>query len=365
MTGIPGVAGDCLGLPRIWHGQINAPRPARMRPARGVRAGAAPAGLAAGALAVLVAACGASQPPAVPAPASGEPTPAGVTVLHSAPLPPGTVGTAQNCDLLDSLRPSGPLPPPGHMPAGSTMATIFKHKYLRVGVDQTTYLDGYRNPRTGQLEGFDIDVARQIAQAIFGNPNDIQFKAITQNERIPMIRDGEVDIVADSMTITCARKKDVAFSTDYFNAGEQVLVPSDSTVTGIGDLGGKKVCAAAGTTSIQVIAAEPSHPIPVAVNNWTDCLVMLEQGQVAAISTDNSILAGLEAQDPQTKLVGPLFTSEQHGIAVSLKTPDLVRFVNAVLEQMRTDGEWAKLYKEWFGTRLGPVPPPPAPSYSG
>jgi polar amino acid transport system substrate-binding protein len=347
----------------MWHGQINGgPWLARMRRARGTRAGTA----AACALAVLVAGCGAGQPPGVPTPASGAPMPAGVSVLRSAPLPPGTVGTPQNCDLPDSLRPSGPLPPPGHMPAGSAMATIFKNKYLRVGVDQTTYLDGYRDPRTGQLQGFDIDVAQQIAQAIFGNPDAIQFKAITQNQRIPMIESGAVDIVADSMTITCDRKKHVAFSTDYFNAGEQVLVPSDSTVTGIGDLGGKKVCAAAGTTSIQVIAAEPSHPVPVAVNNWTDCLVMLEQGQVAAISTDNSILAGLEAQDPQTKLVGPLFTSEQHGIAMSRNAPDLVRFVNAVLERMRTDGEWTKLYKKWFGTRLEPrVPAPPAPSYTG
>jgi polar amino acid transport system substrate-binding protein len=291
--------------------------------------------------------------------------PAGVSVLHSAPLPPGTTGAAQNCDLLASLRPNGPLPPPGHMPAGSTMATIFKSGYLRVGVDQTTYLDGYRNPRSGDLEGFDISVAQEIAQAIFGKPGHVQFKAITQNQRIPMIESGAVDIVADSMTITCDRKKRVAFSTDYFNAGEQLLVPSDSTVTNIGELGGKKICAAAGTTSIQIIAAEPSHPIPVAVNNWTDCLVMLEQGQVAAISTDNSILAGLVAQDPDTKLVGPLFTSEQHGIAMSRNAPDLLRFVNAVLERMRTDGTWTNLYRQWFGTRLGPVPAPPAPSYSG
>jgi ABC-type amino acid transport substrate-binding protein len=99
------------------------------------------------------------------------------------------------------------------------MATIFKNKYLRVGVDQTTYLDGYRDPRTGQLEGFDIDVARQIAQAIFGNPNDIQFKAITQNQRIPMIESGAVDIVADSVTITCDRKKHVAGGRPH-HAGE-------------------------------------------------------------------------------------------------------------------------------------------------
>jgi polar amino acid transport system substrate-binding protein len=323
------------------------------------------AGLTACLLAVAVAACGASPAPSTAAPGGAEPAPPGVVIEKHAALSSGTIGTAQTCDPLASLPPTGPLPSPGHMPPRSTMARIYQRGYLIAGVDQTIYLDSYRDPLTDQLEGFDIDVARQIAQAIFGSPDRIEFRAITSAQRIPVLQDGEVDIVADSMTITCAREQYVDFSTDYFNAGQQLLVPIDSTVTSISQLGGKKVCAAKGTTSIQEIAAQPSRPIPVAVNNWTDCLVMLEQGQVAAISTDNSLLAGLAAQDPQTKLVGPPFTSEQHGIAISKNAPDLVRFVNAVLEQMRTDGTWTMLYKKWFGTRLGPVPAPPAPTYRG
>jgi hypothetical protein len=88
-----------------------------------------------------------------------------------------------------------------------------------------------------------------MAQAIFGNPNRIEFKAITQAQRIPVILNGEADLVIDSMDITCARLKYVDFS------------------------------------------------------------------------TDNSVLAGLAAQDPQTKLVGPLFTFEPHGIGISKKAP--------------------------------------------
>jgi polar amino acid transport system substrate-binding protein len=334
------------------------PRPG-LRPRTGLTAG-----LAVGALALLVTACGTS-----PSPSSGivvrsgaEPSPQGVQILRDQALPSGTLGTS--CVPQGSLRPAGSLPSPGHMPAGSTMAAIEKRGYLRVGVDQTIDLTSYRNPLTGQLEGFDVDVARQIAQAIFGNPSKIQFKAITSAQRIPVIQQGQVDIVVDSMTITCARQKYVDFSTDYFNAHQELLVPKNSTITGPGDLRGKKVCADAGTTSIQQIQAMASHPIPVAANNWTDCLVMLEQNQIAAISTDNSVLAGLAAQDPQTRLLGPWFTNEQHGIAISKNAPDLVRFVNAVLEQMRTDGTWTNLYKQWFVPWLGTtVPAPPAPVY--
>jgi polar amino acid transport system substrate-binding protein len=296
-------------------------------------------------------------------PSGAEPVPQDITYQKDAKLPAGTLGTTQTCHPLASLAPDGPLPLPGHMPAGSTMAAIAKRGYLRVGVDQTIDLSSYRDPLTGKLQGFDIDVADQMAQAIFGNTDHIQFKAITSAQRIPVIQKDQVDIVVDSMTITCAREKKVDFSTDYFDAHQELMVPKNSPITGPGDLRGKKVCADAGTTSMQQIQAMSSHPIPVAADNWTDCLVMLEQNQIAAISTDNSVLEGLVVQDPQTKLLGPRFTNEQHGIAISKNAPDLVRFVNAVLERMRTDGTWTNVYNKWFGNRLGPVPSPPAPTY--
>ena len=345
----------------------------RTRPGIPCPGGAVTASLIAGTLALLVTACGAGPGPAASrtaVPTGAEPVPQDVHTLPDSKLPPGTLGTS--CVPHGSLRPVGPLPPPRHMPAGSAMAVIAKRGYLRVGVDQTIDLSSYRNPLTGRLEGFDISVAEQIAQAIFGKPDDgnpnehIQFKAITSAQRIPVIQNGQVDIVADSMTITCNRQKKVDFSTDYFNAHQELLVLKSSPVTGPGDLHGKKVCADAGTTSIQQIQALRSHPIPVAADNWTDCLVMLEQHQIAAISTDDSVLGGQAGQDPQTRLLGPTFTHEQHGIAMSQNAPDLVRFVNAVLERMRTDGTWARLYKQWFVPGLGPtVPAPPRPQYSG
>ena len=96
------------------------------------------------------------------------------------------------------------------------------------------------------------------------------------------------------------------------------------------------------------------------MTNFTDCLVLLQQGDVAAISTDNNILAGLKAQDPWTKIVGPVFTSEPYGLAISKMHPDFARFVNAVLQQMRTDGRWAADYRHWVGT---PAPAPPPAKY--
>jgi polar amino acid transport system substrate-binding protein len=272
-----------------------------------------------------------------------------------------TARSAPTCDPTASLRPLGPP----RVSPGSYMAAIRARGYLIAGVDQNTYHFGYFDPLNGKIEGFDIDMLHAIAAAIFGNPDKIRFVAISDAERIPAIQSGKVDIVAHTMTITCARMQLVDFSTVYFDAAQRVLVLKNSGITHLFDLDGMRVCATSGSTSLGLIKAgfDPAHSIqavPVAVPYWTDCLVLLQQGDVAAISTDNSILAGLQAQDPYTEMIGPDLSNEPYGLAISQQHPDFVRFVNAVLAKMRADGQWAAIYKRWLGT---PVPAPPAAHY--
>jgi len=276
---------------------------------------------------------------------------------HHLAAPAAAHQAAPACDpTASSLRPAGPP----QVTPGSYMARIRARGYLIAGVSQSTYHFGFLNPLDGKIEGFDIDMVHAIAKAIFGNPNKVVFKAISDDQRIPAIRSGAVDVVAHTMTINCERLQEVDFSSVYFEAGQQVLVLKNSPAKSLADLGGKKVCATAGSTSITNIKAARSHPIPVAVTNFTDCLVLLQQGDVAAISTDNSILDGLKAQDPWTKIVGPVFTAEPYGLAISQQHSDFVRFVNAVLQQLRTDGQWTASYAHWVGT---PVPAPPPARY--
>jgi len=291
------------------------------------------------------------------------PEPQGVQDPAKLPAPAASGSGAAACNpYASSRRPTAALPVPGRMPAGSTMAQIQARGTLRVGVDQNTYKFGYRDPASGQIVGFDIDIAHAIAKAIFDDPNKIQFVSITSAQRIPDVVNHTVDLVADTMTVTCDRLRQVAFSTIYYDAGQNVLVRKDSGLTGLADLGGRKVCAAAGSTSIANIAAIASGPVPVAVNDWTDCLVMLQQGQVSAISTDDTILRGLAAQDPSTKLLLTTnFTKEPYGLAMDLHAPDLVQFVNGVLAQLRSNGGWAAIYTRWLNS---PAPAPPIAQYA-
>ena len=248
------------------------------------------------------------------------------------------------------------------MPPGSTMAAIAERGRLIVGVDQNTNLFGYRNPSSGQLEGFDIDVAREIARAIFGDPDRIDPRVVEADQRVPALQSGQVDLVVRTFSITCDRKNKVAFSTTYFVANQRILALQGSGIESAEDLAGKRVCAVRGTTSLPAVSGLDPRPTVVGVNNWTDCLVMLQQAQVDAISTDDAVLWGLKMQDPNVELVGDSLGLEPYGIGINKEHSDLVRFVNGVLEQMRADGTWERLYDKWL-LKIGPSPGPPTPRY--
>ena len=175
--------------------------------------------------------------------------------------------------------------------------------------------------------------------------------------------DHEVDVVVKTMTITCERKKRVNFSTAYLTANQRILAPRDSNIRQSSDLSGKRVCVAKGTTSLDRIQQITPPPLIVGVVTWADCLVALQQRQVDAVSTDDSILAGLVSQDPYLQIVGPSMNEEPYGIGVNKQNTGLVRFVNGTLQRIKQDGTWNTLYRKWL-TVLGPAPAPPAARYS-
>jgi polar amino acid transport system substrate-binding protein len=304
--------------------------------------------------AALLAGCGSVSDQAfqssLPALRSGAATSSAGTT--AAPGPPCGDPTA-------SLRPPKQLPAPGQMPAGSFMRSIQDRGRLIAGVDQNTLRFAYLSPFSGHLEGFEIDLLRQVAKALLGSPDKIEFRVITSAQRAAAVRSKQVDIVADAFTMTCDRRRQVAFTTTYYDAGQRLLVPAGRRVRGLRDLVGKRVCATAGSTSIAHIHA--SRAIPYTVPQRTDCLVALQQGTVDAISTDDAILLGFKDQDPYTKIVGPRLEPEPYGMAIDKSHPEFVRFVNGVLAHVRADGTWSALDRRWLaGLRQGRQRPPTA-----
>ncbi|WNG88568.1 glutamate ABC transporter substrate-binding protein [Mycobacterium sp. ITM-2016-00317] len=313
---------------------------------------------AAVAVAVTVAACGASATP--PPSVSVAPVPVRPAGAQEITAPPVTA-VADCGDPEASLRP-GPLAGAGAMPAGSSMARIQARGRLIAGVDQNTFMFGFRDPRSGQLVGFDIDLAREIARAVFGEPGRIELQVVDAGQRELALQSGQVDVVVRTFSITCERKRNVGFSAVYFYANQRILARKGSGIDGTADLSGKRVCAVAGTTSLGRIFALRPRPTLIGVTSWTDCLLMQQQGQIDAISTDDVVLAGLAAQDPAVDVVGASLGVEPYGVGVRRGDDDVIRFVNGVLERIRADGTWERLYASWLRS-LGPSPGPPQARY--
>lgn len=278
-------------------------------------------------------------------------------------------------DPTRTYEPEGPLPTPGEMPAGSTMEEIHNRGQLIVGVSGDTLLFGARNPLANEIEGFDIDMLKEVAKAIFGpdGESNITYKVITYADRLPNIEagpdNGGVDIVAHTMTINCNRWLRIAFSSTYFDAGQRVLVKKDSGFIGIDALNaaGATVCAPEGSTNIDFLRNDPerfANMVVLAKPDITDCLVAMQQGEADAATGDDTVLAGLAAQDPNTEVVGEKFTEEPYGLGMANDKIDFVRFVNSVIEDMRTDGRWADIYSRWLvGVLSDTVIEPPAAIY--
>lgn len=317
------------------------------------------AGLLAGAT-VLVAGCGSGDLPAPSTMDAVNPLPAGATEIAASPQPAGESG----CDSEATLRPPAQQPGPGAMPPGSPMAAIAANGRLRVGVDQNTYLFGFRDPGTGQLRGFDIDIAREIAKDILGDPDKIELRSVTAAERISALRDKKVDLIVRTFSATCERRKEVDFSAVYYRSAQRILAPSESGIGSGADLAGKRVCVANGTTAAAPLFALPQRPVVLGVTNWTDCLVALQQGHVDAISGDDPILFGLAEQDRNLHVVGAALGTDAYAVGVAKGSDELVRFVNGVLERMRTDGTWQRIYADRLAV-LGPPPGQPVARYVG
>jgi polar amino acid transport system substrate-binding protein len=258
-------------------------------------------------------------------------------------------------DVTASLRPSADA-------TGPALTTIRTRGRLLVGLDIGSNLFSFRDPLTGTLTGFDVDIAREIARDLFGSPDRVEFRVLSAADREAALQSHTVDIVVKTMTITCERRRNVTFSTTYLMAHQRILVLKSSRITGTADLAGKRVCVVAGTTSLQRVHRDQPAADVLTVPTWSDCLVVLQQGQVDAVSTDDVLLAGLAVQDPYTRMVGGILSDEPYGVGIPLGADDLVRFVNHTLDRLRTDGTWNRLYERWLGS-LGPSPGPPAPSY--
>ena len=258
---------------------------------------------------------------------------------------------------------------PSTFPTGSTMDAIQKKGKITIGTKFDQPLFGLK-ALSGQPEGFDVEIAKLVATAIFGSnlSGKTEFVETPSAVREQSIIDGKVDLIAATYTINDARKQKVGFAGPYYIAGQSILVKKDNTtINGLSDLGGKKVCTVLGSTPLKTLQERsPTADLSILFDTYSKCVEALKDGRVEAVSTDNVILLGFIKDNPgQFKLAGETFTQEPYGIGVKKDDTAFRNFVNDVLEKAYRDGTWARIFEKEVGkpTEIPTPTPPPVNRY--
>jgi len=247
--------------------------------------------------------------------------------------------------------------PPEKFAADTTMGKIQKKGEITIGVKYDVPPFGFKNPSSGEIEGFDIDFGKAVADALGVKPKYIE--ALSDN-RIPFITDGTADLILSTMTINEERVKEINFTDPYFIAKGRILQKKGGGIGGVEDLAGKKVCTALGSTYEETLKKEAPKADLRLVDSYSECLELVQNGGVDAVSTDDVILTGMIIQDDSLELVkGEELTVEPYGGGLKKGDVKFTEFLNGVLTKYESDGRWKAAYQKWLGQYTGEKSEPP------
>lgn len=211
--------------------------------------------------------------------------------------------------------------------------------------------------KDGQTVGFDIDIVDLAAKemGLTTQVVDIDFEQITTGAVFAANR---CDIAAAGMTITDARKQAILFSDPYFDATQALLVKSDSGITAINGMNGKRLGVQTGTTGQEYATKNQQNngyeivvfdDLPLSVN-------AVKAGRVDAAINDNGVLYDFAKDNPDTKVVQEFATGEQYGIGAKKDDANasaVMARINSAISTAKQDGTYDEVYQKWFGTTPG------------
>ncbi|MEU8241575.1 glutamate ABC transporter substrate-binding protein [Actinoplanes missouriensis] len=207
--------------------------------------------------------------------------------------------------------------------------------------------------------GFDIEIGKIIAKGLGVEESGIEWKTTVSANREPYIQQGQVDLVVATYTINDERKKVVNFGGPYYIAGQDLLVPVDSTITGPEALAGKKVCSVSGSTPAKRIQTDYKDAQLQQFDSYSKCVTALAGGQVDAVTTDDIILAGYAAQEQYAgkfKVVGKPFSEEPYGIGLKKDDSEGCKKINEILTAAASDGSYKAAWDNTLGKSGTPAP---------
>ncbi|MFE9612337.1 ABC transporter substrate-binding protein [Streptomyces sp. NPDC006012] len=203
----------------------------------------------------------------------------------------------------------------------------------------------------GKVQGFDVSLIDLVAkklgvtQQIFDTPFE-NFKTGA------FLNSGQCDLAAAGMTITAERRKNVDFSTPYFDATQAVLVDRKSGLTSLADVKAKGAKLGTQAQTSGEDYAKGKGFDPVSFDSSDAVLSGLRTGQVQAVVIDYPVVQGWlkdKANADAFRTVDNLDTGEQYGFALKKGNTKLLAAVDKAIADAKADGTYRKLYEQWIG----------------
>lgn len=233
---------------------------------------------------------------------------------------------------------------------------------IKIGVKFDQPGIGNLEPGSEDPVGFDIEMGKILAAKLGIAEDKIEWVETISDNREPYLKDGTVDLVLASYSITDERRQEVGQAGPYYETGQQLLIRSESEgeIKGPEDLKSVKVCSVEGSTSLQRVEDEYGAS-PVPFGTYSECVDQLENKTVDAVTTDGAILLGYAAQNPdELKVVGEPFSTERYGVGYNKDAEGMCEFINETLQASFDDGTWAEAFEATLGESGVETPEPPA-----
>ena len=229
---------------------------------------------------------------------------------------------------------------------------------LKVGCKSDVPNFSLQNTATGEYEGFEDDLAYNIAGEIFGcTPEEakdkklVEFQGVTAKTRGPLLENGEIDLVIATFTITDERKETYNFSTPYYTDAVGLLVNNDSGIESIEDMDGKIIGVAQSSTTKDGFKAYVEekglnvNPEFQEFDGYPALAQALATKQIDCFSVDRAILSGYV--NDSNHILDDRFSEQEYGVASAKENTGLAELVDEKVTSMISDGSMKALQEQW------------------
>jgi polar amino acid transport system substrate-binding protein len=218
------------------------------------------------------------------------------------------------------------------------LAAIRRRGRLVVAVKSNLPPLGFRDP-AGNLQGFEIDLARQVAKELLGDATAIEFRSVLNQDRFNTVLQGEVDLAIAQMTQTPSRLRLFNFSLPYYRDGAAIAtrIPTIRTVS---DLTGQRIAVLNGSSTAEILRRQIPTAVLIPVSSYHAGKALVEAGGAVAIAADASVLAGLVQQFPSYRLLTPVLSAENLAVVLpkGQQYEELRQEVDRILTRLSASG---------------------------